>query len=71
MDSYSGSEPRLFISFRLGNEPKGQPLQLVTEEERMDTTDSVVTASSNVGNPSPTANPSLTSGQIVLEYQRT
>ena len=54
MDSFLGSEPRLFISFRLGNESNGQPLQLVADEEKKDTTDSFVTASSNVGNPSPT-----------------
>ena len=50
MDSYSGSEPRLFISFRLGDESNGQPPQLVAEEEKMDTTDSFVTASSTVNN---------------------
>ena len=54
MDSYSGSEPRLFISFRLGNESNGQPLQIAADEEKMDTSDSFVTATSNVGNPSPT-----------------
>ena len=54
MDSYSGSEPRLFISFRLGNESNGQPLQVAADEEKMDTSDSFVTAVSNVGNPSPT-----------------
>ena len=32
MDSYSGSEPRLLISFRLGNETNGQPLQLNDEK---------------------------------------
>ena len=54
MDSNSGSEPRLFISFRLGNESDGQPLQIAADEERMDTSDSFVTAASNVENPSPT-----------------
>ena len=41
MDLYSGSQPRLFISFRLDNESNGQPIQLNTEgEERMDTSES-------------------------------
>ena len=53
MDSYSGSEPRLFVSFRLGNESNSQPLQLNTEaEERMDTSESFVTASSQIESPS-------------------
>ena len=53
MDSYSGSEPRLFISFRLDNESNGRPFQLNTEgEERMDTSESFVTASSHTGSPS-------------------
>ena len=64
MDSYSGSEPRLFISFRLGDESNGQPLQLVAEEEKMDTTDSFVTASSTVNN-FPTVK-SMTHGQNVM-----
>ena len=51
MDSYSGSEPRLFISFRLDNEFNGQPLQLSAGEERMETSESFVTASSHVENP--------------------
>ena len=46
MDSYSGSEPRLFISFRLGNEQTDQPSQPSTEEERMETNESFVTAPS-------------------------
>ena len=46
MDSYSGSEPRLFISFRLGNEQTDQPSQASTEEERMETNESFVTAPS-------------------------
>ena len=50
MDSYSGSEPRLFISFRLGNETNGQPLQLNDEKERMEASDSFVMVSSNVEN---------------------
>ena len=51
MDSYSGSEPRLFISFRLDNEFNDQPLQLNAEEERMETSESFVTASSHAENP--------------------
>ena len=46
MDSYSGSEPRLFISFRLGIEPNGQPSQLSAEEERIETNDSFINAPS-------------------------
>ena len=46
MDSYSGSEPCLFISFRLGNEPNDQPSQSSKEEERMETNESFVTAPS-------------------------
>ena len=46
MDSYSGSELRLFISFRLGNEHTDQPSQPSTEEERMETNESFVTAPS-------------------------
>ena len=48
MDSYSGSEPRLFISFRLGDELNGQPTQSLVEE-RMDTSESFVTAISDTG----------------------
>ena len=49
MDSYSGSEPRSFISFRSDNESNVQPLQLNAEmEERMDTSESFVTASSHI-----------------------
>ena len=48
MDSYSGSEPRLFISFRLGIELNGQPTQSLVEE-RMDTSESFVTAISGTG----------------------
>ena len=35
MDSYSGSEPRKFISFHLGEENNGQPAQEsgITEPE--------------------------------------
>ena len=52
MDSYSGRQPRLFISFRLDNESNGQPLQLNTEsEERMDTSESYITASSHIASP--------------------
>ena len=51
MDSYSGSESRLFISFRLDNEFNGQPLQLSAAEERTNTSESFVTASSHVENP--------------------
>ena len=58
MDSYSGSEPRLFISFRLDNESNGQPHQLnAAVEERMDTSESFVTASSHVESPSLACNP--------------
>ena len=58
MDSFSGSEPRLFISFRLDNESNGRPLQLNAEcEERMDTSESFVTASSHIGSPSLVRNP--------------
>ena len=57
MDSYSGSEPRLFISFRLDNEFNGQPLQLSAAEERMETNESFVTASSS----SHVENPTLSS----------
>ena len=35
MDIFAGSEPRLFISFRLENETTGQPAQDM--EEKMDT----------------------------------
>ena len=52
MDLYSGSQPRLFISFRLDNESNGQPIQLNTEgEERMDTSESYITASSHIASP--------------------
>ena len=44
MDSYSGSEPRLFISFRLGNESNGQPPRRGADDEKMDSNDSFVTA---------------------------
>ena len=44
MDSYSGSEPRIFISFYLGNDTSGQPPQSSVEGERMETSDSFVTA---------------------------
>ena len=47
MDSYSGSEPRLFISFHLGNESNDQPPRRSTDEEKMDSNDSFVTAASN------------------------
>ena len=33
MDSYSGSEPRKFISFHLGKENVGQPQQTSCEPE--------------------------------------
>ena len=33
MDSYSGSEPRTFISFHLGEEKIGQPTQSLTDIE--------------------------------------
>ena len=69
MDSYSGSEPRLFISFRLGNESNGQPLQVAADEEKMDTSVSFVTAASNVGNPSPTG--TNTCGQPESEVNAT
>ena len=48
MDSYSGSEPRLFMSFPLGSETSGQPPQSSVGEERMETSDSFVTAVSVV-----------------------
>ena len=48
MDSYSGSGPRLFISFRLGNELNGQPTQSLVEE-RMETSEAFVTAISDTG----------------------
>ena len=52
MDLYSGSQPRLFISFRLDNESNGQPIQLNTEvEERMDTSESYITASFHIASP--------------------
>ena len=51
MDSYSGSEPRLFISFRLGNESNDQPPRRSIDEERMDSNDSFVTAASNSERP--------------------
>ena len=58
MDTFSGSEPRLFISFRLDNESNGRPLQLNEEgEDRMDTSESFVTASSHTGSPSLVRNP--------------
>ena len=44
MDSYSGSEPHLFISFRLGNESNGQPPRRGADDEKMDSNDSFVTA---------------------------
>ena len=47
MDSYSGSEPRLFISFRLGNESNDQPPRRGIDEAKMDRNDSFVTAASN------------------------
>ena len=47
MDSYSGSEPRLFISFRLGNESNGQPPKRGADEEKPESSDSFVTAASN------------------------
>ena len=46
MDSNSGSEPRSFVSFRLGNESNDQPTHLHTEE-RMETSESFVTAISD------------------------
>ena len=51
MDSYSGSEPRLFISFRLGNESNDQPPRRSIDEERMNSNDSFVTAASNSERP--------------------
>ena len=51
MDSYSGSEPRLFISFRLGNESNDQPPRRGIDEEKMDSNDSFVTAASNAERP--------------------
>ena len=51
MDSYSGSEPRLFISFHLGKESNGQPPKRGADEEKMDSADSFVTAASNAENP--------------------
>ena len=50
MDSYSGSEPRLFISFRLGNESNGQPPKRGADEEKPESSDSFVTAASNTEN---------------------
>ena len=51
MDSYSGSEPRLFISFRLGNESNDQPPRRGIDEKKMDSNDSFVTAASNAERP--------------------
>ena len=51
MVSYSGREPRLFISFCLGNESNGQPPKRVADEEKMDGNDSFVTAASTAENP--------------------
>ena len=51
MDSYSGSEPRLFISFRLGNESNDQPPRRGIDEEKMDSNDSFVTTASNAERP--------------------
>ena len=51
MDTYSGSEPRLFISFRLGNESNDQPPRLGIDEEKMDSSDSFVTVASNAERP--------------------
>ena len=59
MDSYSGSEPRFFISFYLGNETSGQPPQSSVEEERMETSDSFVSALSVMENSPSLANNSL------------
>ena len=63
MDTYSGSEPRLFISFRLGNESNDQPPRFGIDEEKMDSSDSFVTAASNAERPltgdSPACNPDL------------
>ena len=51
MDSFSGSEPRLFISFRLGNESNDQPPRRGIDEEKVDSNDSFVTAASNAERP--------------------
>ena len=51
MDSFSGSERRLFISFRLGNESNDQPPRRGIDEEKMDSNDSFVTAASNTERP--------------------
>ena len=58
MDSYSGSEPRLFISFRLGNESNGQPRRRGADDEKMDSNDSFVTAIATTEN-QPTVDASI------------
>ena len=58
MDSYSGSEPRLFISFRLGNESNDQPPRRGADDEKMDSNDSFVTAIATTEN-QPTVNASI------------
>ena len=58
MDSYSGSEPRLFISFHLGNESNGQPPRRGADDEKMDSNDSFVTAIATTEN-QPAVNASI------------
>ena len=58
MDSYSGSEPGLFISFRLGNESNGQPPRRGADDEKMDINDSLVTAIATTEN-QPTVDASI------------
>ena len=58
MDSYSGSEPRLFISFRLGNESNGQPPRRGADDEKMDSNDSFLTAIATTEN-QPTVDASI------------
>ena len=70
MDSYSGSEPRLFISFRLGNESNGQPPRHSADEEKIDSNDSFVTAASNTESPNtrsaPVCNPNTQNVETVV-----
>ena len=63
MDSYSGSEPRLFISFRLGDESNGQPPRRGADDEKMDSNDSFVTAIATTEN-QPTVNASIRGSDI-------
>ena len=52
MDSYSGSEPRIFISFHLGEEKNGQPAQESGITEPEDNSVQAVTMETNLVTPS-------------------